>query len=234
LNILVVAVGDPIDDSLDTALDRYGVTSTRLSYGDDLAEELGFADVIILDVRIDDGVVAEVCRAVRAASTAPIVVVSGCTKISDRIRALSLGADDYLTKPYDVHELMARVISQRRRRHSSTPALRDTLTSGDVVIDLRRHSVEVKQFPVSLTRKEFNLLALLARSGGVVCTRTHIITEVWGRAWSGADSTLDVHVAGLRAKLGRSLIHTVRGLGYRLDVDERENAHRPATDGVGR
>jgi DNA-binding response OmpR family regulator len=231
LNIVVVAVGDPIDTSLDAALDRYGVTSTRLSFGDDRVGRLVHADAIILDVGVDGGVVAEVCRAIRATSTAPIIVVSACATISDRIRALGLGADDYLTKPYDVHELMARVTSQCRRRLSSSPALRgrgDTFATGDVVIDLRRHSVELNRFPVRLTRKEFDLLALLTRSAGVVCTRRQIITEVWGRPWSGADNTLDVHVAGLRAKLGRTLIHTVRGLGYRLNVDDHESPRPPA------
>jgi DNA-binding response OmpR family regulator len=91
----------------------------------------------------------------------------------------------------------------------------------DVSVDLHRHSVTVAGRPVNLTRKEFQVLALLASSGGAVCPRSRIVAEVWGRSWAGANRTLDVHVATLRTKLGRAdLVQTVRGVGYRLGVPD--------------
>ena len=97
----------------------------------------------------------------------------------------------------------------------------EVVTVADVRVDLRRHEVAVAGRPVALTRKEFQILALLAAAGGTVCTRGRIVAEVWGRSWPGANRTLDVHVATLRTKLGRpDLVATVRGVGYRLGVPD--------------
>jgi DNA-binding response OmpR family regulator len=99
----------------------------------------------------------------------------------------------------------------------------------EVTIDLHRHAVTVAGRSVTLTRKEFQVLALLASSGGAVCTRNRIVAEVWGRSWAGANRTLDVHIATLRTKLGRAdLVQTVRGVGYRLGLPEA--AHLPDVD----
>jgi DNA-binding response OmpR family regulator len=110
----------------------------------------------------------------------------------------------------------------RRRRASEPAAAADGLLEvDDVRIDLQRHAVTVAGRPVPLTRKEFQVLALLASAGGAVCTRNRIVAEVWGRSWAGANRTLDVHVATLRTKLGRpELVQTVRGVGYRLGHPE--------------
>jgi DNA-binding response OmpR family regulator len=168
-----------------------------------------------------DGV--DVCREIRAAGDVPVIVVSARGEVDDRIQSLHCGADDYLVKPFDTGELLARMHAVLRRR---APALApgdpgEVVTVADVRVDLRRHEVAVAGHPVALTRKEFQILALLATAGGTVCTRGRIVGEVWGRSWPGANRTLDVHVATLRTKLGRpELVTTVRGVGYRLGVPD--------------
>jgi DNA-binding response OmpR family regulator len=152
-------------------------------------------------------------------------VVSARGEVDDRILGLHSGADDYLVKPYDIGELLARVHAVYRRRRvvpAGGPAgPDDVVVIDDVSVDLHRHSVTVAGRPVNLTRKEFQVLALLASSGGAVCPRSRIVAEVWGRSWAGANRTLDVHVATLRTKLGRAdLVQTVRGVGYRLGVPD--------------
>ncbi|MGE3662251.1 MAG: response regulator transcription factor, partial [Pseudonocardia sp.] len=132
----------------------------------------------------------------------------------------NVGADDYLVKPYDIGELVARVHTVLRRRGPAGPApasAAEVVEIDGVSVDLGRHTVTVEGRPVVLTRKEFQVLALLAGARGAVCTRGRIVAEVWGRSWPGANRSLDVHVASLRTKLGRpELVQTVRGVGYRL------------------
>jgi DNA-binding response OmpR family regulator len=154
----------------------------------------------------------------------PVIVVSARGEVDDRILGLHSGADDYLVKPYDIGELVARVHTVYRRRRAGTASVGgDVVRVADVEVDMHRHSVTVGGEPVTLTRKEFQVLALLASSGGAVCTRSRIVAEVWGRSWAGANRTLDVHVATLRTKLGRAdLVQTVRGVGYRLGLPEKD------------
>jgi DNA-binding response OmpR family regulator len=149
--------------------------------------------------------------------------------VDDRILGLHAGADDYLVKPYDVGELVARVHAVRRRRGDAVPGAgggtAGVVQVGDVHIDLVRHQVTVADEAITLSRKEFQVLALVVGAGGAVCTRERIIAEVWGRSWAGANRTLDVHVATLRTKLGRpALVETVRGVGYRLTADGHAGA----------
>ena len=145
------------------------------------------------------------------------------------VHGLHLGADDYLVKPYDVRELMARIHAVTRRRRPApgssppppgAPGRRPggrRVRRGDVVIDVDRRTVEVGGAPVALTRKEFDLHALLAREPGVVFRREQILSEVWETRWRGNARTLEVHVASVRAKTGSpTIIETVRGVGYRL------------------
>jgi len=149
--------------------------------------------------------------------------------LSSRVHGLHLGADDYLVKPYDVRELMARIHAVTRRSRPPSPGAAATgpparrpaagrrVRRGDVVIDVDRRVVEVAGTPIALTRKEFDLLALLAREPGVVFRREQILSEVWETRWRGGARTLEVHVASVRAKTGStSIIETVRGVGYRL------------------
>lgn len=218
MHILLVEDDDRIAAALRPALHRHGITTTRLATGRDVVNHLTGVDLVLLDLVLPDVDGIDVCRAIREVSDVPVIVVSARGEIEDRILGLDSGADDYLVKPYDVGELLARVHAVMRRRGPAGPGqVPDVVVVDDVRIDLQRHEVTVRDDPVALTRKEFQVLALLATARGAVCTRSRIIAEVWGRSWPGANRTLDVHVATLRTKLGRpGLIQTVRGVGYRL------------------
>lgn len=224
MHILLVEDDDRIAAALRPALHRHGMTTTRLSRGRGVVDELSGVDVVLLDLGLPDVDGVDVCRAIRAVSEVPVIVVSARGEVDDRILGLHSGADDYLVKPYDIGELVARVHAvYRRRRVEAASTADDVVQVDDVRVDLARHAVSVGDRPVPLTRKEFQVLALLASSGGAVCTRSRIVAEVWGRTWAGANRTLDVHVATLRTKLGRpELVQTVRGVGYRLGLPGAE------------
>jgi DNA-binding response OmpR family regulator len=196
--------------------------TTRLSAGRDVVQHLADVDVVLLDLGLPDIEGVDVCRAIREVSDLPVIVVSARGEVDDRILGLHSGADDYLVKPYDIGELVARVHAvYRRRRVAVATAEAKVITVGGVALDLSRHTVTVDGTPVALSRKEFQVLAMLATAGGAVCTRSRIVAEVWGRSWPGANRTLDVHVATLRTKLGHpELVQTVRGVGYRFATVE--------------
>jgi DNA-binding response OmpR family regulator len=218
VHILLVEDDDRVAAALRPALHRHGMSTTRLDRGRDAVDHLGGVDVVLLDLGLPDADGVDVCRAIREASDVPVIVVTARGDVEDRIVGLHSGADDYVVKPYDVGELVARIHAVQRRRGPETAEPVDRVVTADgVAIDLGRHTVTVDGAEVTLTRKEFQVLALLASAGGTVCTRTRIVAEVWGRSWPGANRTLDVHVATLRTKLGRpELVQTVRGVGYRL------------------
>ena len=220
MRILLVEDDDRVAAALRPALRRHGMSMVRLSAGRDVVAHLGEVDVVLLDLGLPDMDGVDVCRAIRDTSDLPIIIVSARGEVDDRILGLHSGADDYLVKPYDVGELVARVEAVYRRRRVGPGALTQELIEVDgVSLDLARHTVVVDGESVTLSRKEFQVLALLATAGGAVCTRNRIVAEVWGRSWPGANRTLDVHVATLRTKLRRpELVQTVRGVGYRLDL----------------
>jgi DNA-binding response OmpR family regulator len=226
VHILLVEDDDRVAAALRTALHRHGMTTTRLDRGRGAVDHLAGVDVVLLDLGLPDVDGVDVCRAIREASDVPVIVVSARGEVDDRILGLHSGADDYLVKPFDINELLARVHAVLRR-HPSAPAPDGTVADSvvlvdGVAVDLHRHTVTVGERPVTLTRKEFQVLALLAGARGAVCTRSRIVAEVWGRSWPGANRTLDVHVATLRTKLGRpELVQTVRGVGYRLGAPEQ-------------
>jgi DNA-binding response OmpR family regulator len=217
MHILLVEDDDRIVAALRPALHRHGMTTTRLATGRGAVDHLDGVDAVLLDLRLPDVDGLDVCREMRAVSEVPIIVVSARGEVDDRILGLTAGADDYLIKPYDIGELVARIHAVYRRSRLDPQVTDGVMIVDDVEIDLRRYAVTVRGCPVPLTRKEFQVLALLATSGGAVCTRSRIVAEIWGRTWPGANGTLDVHVAVLRSKLGRpDLVQTVRGVGYRL------------------
>lgn len=219
MHILLVEDDDRIVAALRPALHRHGISTTRLARGRGAVEHLAGVDVVLLDLGLPDVDGVDVCREIRAVSEVPVIVVSARGEVDDRILGLHSGADDYMVKPYDIGELVARIhVVHRRRRVETVVEGGDQIVEvGGVTVDLTRHTVSVGGRPVTLTRKEFQVLALLASADGAVCTRSRIVAEVWGRSWAGANRTLDVHVATLRTKLGNpEVVQTVRGVGYRL------------------
>jgi len=218
VHILLVEDDDRVAAALRPALHRHGMTTTRLAVGRGAEDHLADVDIVLLDLGLPDIDGVDVCRAIRERSDVPVIVVSARGEVDDRILGLHSGADDYLVKPYDIGELVARVHAVYRRRRIATPSgPEDVVEIDGVRVDLHKHTVTVEGKSINLTRKEFQVLALLATAGGAVCTRSRIVAEVWGRSWAGANRTLDVHVATLRTKLGKpESVQTVRGVGYRL------------------
>ena len=178
-------------------------------------------DVVVLDLGLPDVDGVEVCERVRTFSDVPIVVLSAEGSEARKVRALDVGADDYVTKPFSVPELLARIrVALRHRRPSAVPADEPSeFMVGDLVVDLARHQVTVAGRHVELTPKEFNFLALLARNPGRVLTQRAILQEVWGPEYGRESQYLRVYASQLRKKLGREAGHrlvTEPGVGYRL------------------
>jgi DNA-binding response OmpR family regulator len=176
-------------------------------------------DVVLLDMGLPDRDGIGVCRGIREVSRVPILAVTGRGAVEARVAGLRNGADDYIVKPFLVEELLARIdaVLRRTRGLGVAPAV----VAGDVEIDLARRSVSVDGSEVALARKEFDLLAALARREGAVVARDELLDEVWGtvdaRDRHAARRTLEAHVGLVRSKLGRpEVIVTARGVGYRL------------------
>ena len=177
-------------------------------------------DLIILDLMLPRLSGYEVCRRVRKEGVAtPIVMLTARGEEADRILGLDLGADDYVTKPFSIQELLARVRAILRRAQPTT-RLPDELRVDDVVIDFRRYEARKGSVPLDMTRKEFGVLRLLAARAGEVVTRDELLNEVWGYEATPTTRTVDNHIASLRAKLEASPsqprhLLTIHGVGYK-------------------
>ncbi|HEX5200088.1 response regulator transcription factor [Paractinoplanes rhizophilus] len=180
------------------------------------ALEAAPCDLVLLDLNLPDGDGVDVCRTLRARNeNLGIIAVTARGEERDKVTGLRVGADDYVVKPFSMAELQARIEALLRRTARQAPA-REVAEIGPLRIDHAARTVHVDDAPVTLTRKEFDVLASLARQPGVALSRERILLDVWQTTWSGKH-TLEVHVASLRAKLGRpELVETVRGVGYRL------------------
>jgi len=177
-------------------------------------------DLILLDLMLPNLSGLELCRKVRAEGVAtPIVMLTARGEESDRVLGLDLGADDYITKPFSVRELLARMRAVLRRRQTPAATL-DELRFDDVEVDFRRYEARKAGAVFEMTRKEFGLLKLLAARGGEVVTRDELLDEVWGYEATPTTRTVDNHVASVRAKLevdpaDPKHLLTVFGVGYR-------------------
>ncbi len=219
--ILVVDDEVPILDLVRGYLERDGFVVNTAADGPAglAAVRAGNPDVVVLDVMLPgiDGI--EVCRQLRTFSNAYVLMLTARDEEIDRIMGLTVGADDYLVKPFSPRELVARVKALLRRPRAETPVAPATPAGLD--LDEPRRTVRVDGVPVELTALEFDLLAVLARDPGVVIRRHALLDRVWGPAFVADDHLVDVHVANLRRKLGDDparprFVETVRGVGYRL------------------
>ena len=180
-------------------------------------------DLVLLDLGLPDADGRDVCRALRLESSVPIVMVTARGTEADRIVGLELGADDYVVKPFSAAEVAARIRAILRR--AGERSANGWVRANGLEIDTGARRVFVDSEEVELTRKEFDLLARLARDIGHVVTREDLMSDVWDVNWFGSTKTLDVHIAWLRGKLGDDsaaprFIHTVRGVGFRLAAPE--------------
>ena len=214
MRILIVEDDDAIAKPLAEGLRREGFEVTRVATGEE-ALEVSLPDLVLLDLRLPGVDGTEVCRRLRARSDVPIIVVTAKGEEVDRVVLLELGADDYIVKPFGFRELLARVRAVIRRARPGSD--RSRIRVGELEIDVRGRVASLGNEPLSLTTKEFDLLALLASEPGAVVSRQRILREVWDTEWFGPTKTVDVHVASLRKKLrDPAWIETVRGIGLRL------------------
>ncbi|WP_327352980.1 response regulator transcription factor [Streptomyces sp. NBC_01304] len=224
MRLLLVEDDDHVAAALSAILARHGFEVVHARNGEEALQAFLPTDkapfgVVLLDLGLPDQDGYEVCGKIRKRTSTPVIMVTARADVRSRIHGLNLGADDYVTKPYDTGELLARIhaVSRRTATEDAAAPGEDALRLGSVHIELPTRQVSVDGETVQLTRKEFDLLALLAQRPGVVFRREQIISEVWRTSWEGTGRTLEVHVASLRSKLRMpALIETVRGVGYRL------------------
>jgi two-component system response regulator RegX3 len=215
VRVLIVEDEDAIAEQLAAGLRREGHAVSRVVSGR-AALEAPEPDLVLLDLRLPDLDGYEVCRQLRARSGVPIIMVTARGEEVDRVVGLELGADDYMVKPFGFRELLARMRAVARRAEGKHDGRR-LFTAGELEVDLRSRSALLHGQELSLTPKEFDLLAFLASDPGAVFERRRILQEVWGTSWQGAGKTVDVHVASLRKKLGDpAWIETLRGVGLVL------------------
>ncbi len=214
------------------ALSNVGYRVESFGSADDFwrAVEKQLPDLILLDIMLpdEDGLsIVKKLRADKETVLVPIILVTAKTTEIDKVKGLDIGADDYLTKPFGVMELISRVKAMLRRSGHGMEK-EQLLRAGAIVLDRKRHAVSVDGSPVELTYKEYGLLKLLLTNAGIVTTREVILDRVWGTDFEGESRTLDMHIRTLRRKLGEagSMIRTVRNVGYLLSEGmerEKEN-----------
>ncbi len=244
MRVLLVEDDDRMAAALADLLRRHGALVTRAASG---AQALAAAevDLVLLDLGLPDMDGTAVCRALRRTSDVPIIAVTARAEERDRVLGLRTGADDYVVKPYSSAELLARMqaVLRRSARTATAPAPAPTAPTApaapsdgelvrwdSLVVDVAARRVQVSDADVRLSRKEFDVLRVLAGARGAVCTRERLLDEVWGATLFGSTRTLDVHIATLRGKLGDpGLVETVRGVGYRLRAAAPGGAAHPGS-----
>jgi DNA-binding response OmpR family regulator len=224
-HILLVDDEESIIDFISYNLEKYG---HRVDVAREGAQAVGMAtassyDLVVLDIMLPDIDGYEVLKRLRGQGDVPVLMLSALDTIPDKVLGLELGADDYLTKPFSLRELQARVKALLRR---ATPAAAEnSLSSGQLHLDIVRHSCEVDGEILRLTYKEFELMHYLMLNRGIALSRTKIMDAVWGMDAPSGDRTIDSHVKTLRKKLCDAGLHnpiqTVRGVGYRFADEAR-------------
>lgn len=215
MRVLLVEDDDPIAESLIRSLGRYGFEVEWVRTGAE-ALQAPLAEVVLVDLGLPDMDGLDVCRELRARGDVPIIVISARADEIDKVVGLEIGADDYVSKPFGVREVIARIRAVLRRvRPAAVPP--EPAPATRLRVDRQARRVFVDEAEISLTPKEFDLLAFLAEAPGAAFTREQIMEAVWDEHWFGPTKTLDVHVGALRRKVGdAAAVETVRGVGFRL------------------
>lgn len=228
--ILLVEDDATLADTLRYNLERESYTVMSASDGMTALElaRSGDPDIVVLDVMLPrlDGF--SVCRILRKESSVPVIMLTARQDEVDRIAGLELGADDYLTKPFSVGELLARIRAILRRTDRATGLERDIVTIGAIKLDTGSRRIWRDDSEVQLSQKEFDLLACLMRNRGLALSRDVLLERVWGFDYVGDGRTVDVHIRWLREKIEADpstpeYVQTVRGIGYRFDTPNPRN-----------
>ncbi|AFK07645.1 MULTISPECIES: response regulator transcription factor [Mesotoga] len=218
-----------VDDDLDilnivrTACENESMQTSTAANAEELWSSLRSEkpDVILLDIMLPDANGLDLVKKIRTMySRIPIIFLTARKSDLDMILGLELGADDYVTKPFNPRALVARIKAVMRRTEISG-TLEDKLTIGDAVVNLKSYTVTKNGKSEELTRREFELLKLLAENPGRVFTREELLDKVWGMDFFGDFRTVDVHISKLREKVGEGFIKTVRGVGYKFVIGEQ-------------
>ena len=201
---------------LELTYEGYSVTKAFSGRtGSELALSEHF-DLILLDIMLPEMSGMEVLRRLRRSSAVPVIMLTARDSVTDKVAGLDLGADDYVTKPFAIEELLARIRAALRK--NTAPPDSDILSAQNVQLDIRRHTVTVRGNDVDLTKREFDLLHYLLKNKGIVVTREALMENVWAFDFDGGTNTVDVYIRFLRGKIDEAfdlkLIHTVRGVGY--------------------
>ena len=216
MRVLVVGDDEVLGDGLKVGLGLEGFTVDVVTCCEEAraAASLRDHEVIVLDIALPDGSGLDLLREWRTAGYAmPIVMLTARSLVEDRIGGLDAGADDYLGKPFDLGELAARIRALQRRSSGHADVF---LIIGDLALDLNRRTASIAGEPVSLSRREFAVLRLLAEHPGHILSRAQIEDRLYGWQEEVGSNAVEVHIHNLRAKLGRAAIETVRGEGYRM------------------
>lgn len=223
--ILVVEDEPAISESIKYHLEREGLRVTVAPDGPAALKQFRAItpSLVLLDLMLPEMSGLDVCRIIRAESNVPIILLTAKDSETDKVVGLELGADDYVTKPFSMRELISRTRAQLRRSTMSPdpPGEQASVKGGPIVLDPDRHEVTVRGVPVMMTPKEFAILELLILRRGRLLTRDFLIDEVWGPNYFGDTKTLDVHIKRIREKVEEDprnpkFIATIRGLGYKF------------------
>lgn len=216
-NILIIEDEEKIARFVELELAHEGYTTKKAFDGRtglELAES-GEFDLILLDIMLPNLSGMEVLRRVRKTSSVPVIMLTSRDSVIDKVSGLDSGADDYITKPFAIEELLARIRTALRK---NKPDSTGVLSALGLLLDVERHTVTVSGQPIDLTKREFDLLHFLLKNKGIVITREDLLERVWGFDFSGDTNAVDVYIRFLRAKIDDifniKLIHTVRGVGY--------------------
>ena len=221
-NILVVEDDRNISELIHMYLVKEGFDVRIAGDGGKAIEEFQKQepDLILLDIMLPvmDG--WAVCAKIRETSKVPIIMLTAKSEVFDRIQGLEMGADDYIVKPFEMKELIARINAVLRR--TEQPAAQGTLRMGELEVDPLSHTVRARGERVELTLKEFELLKLFLEHPGRVFSRDQLLERIWSTDYLGETRTVDVHIGTLRTKLGScgEYIRTVRGVGYRMEAPQ--------------